>query len=585
MKTALIVDSDLSFGFWLARGLDQAGYQAYPSKSVADAIAMVGELRLEIDLLILNAALADSAEWIETLRRSSEHLRVIALIGDQPRLPGIAARVDLCCRKPDQHDDARRRDWIAHAQELLPVGLFGAAFDTPVLLKKCAGALVWRANRTEPAPVPVWKEWEGRTIDGRYCLAQCLGSADRSAVFLTERRGAQPAAIKVVAADAAHRDLLLSRWEHAAGLSHPGLVRLFDMGSCESSGTGVSYLVMECAEENLAEVLKQRPLSATETKELLEPVLDALAYVHSRGLVHGRIQPSNILAVSERLKISSDGLCPAGERVPASPGRRQYDPPERTAGFVSPAVDVWSLGITMVEALTQRPLTPKRQHKPPALPVTLPPLFLDMARQCLQPDPERRETVEHLAGRLREAPFVEDAPGNLPRRSAFRLWPFSVPAVALGVALSGILLRPHQTPAAASSSPPPPPPAPAAPPPPPADAAPVPEPAPPDPPPPPAVRHVSEQVLPEVSSSARDSIQGMLQVRIRARVDSSGTVVDAKLDGPSPSKYFVSHALDAAKRWKFDPLPDAAQAAPEDWILRFDFSKTGTDASGERVAP
>src|SRR5690349_13797748 len=111
MKTAFIVDSDLGFGFWLARGLDQAGYQAYPAKSVAEAIALCGELQVEIDLLILNAGLAEAGEWIERLRQSSDHLRVVALIGDQPRLPGIAARVDLCCRKPDRRDDAKRREW------------------------------------------------------------------------------------------------------------------------------------------------------------------------------------------------------------------------------------------------------------------------------------------------------------------------------------------------------------------------------------------------------------------------------------------------------------------------------------------
>src|SRR5690242_21061917 len=111
MKTALIVDCDLSFGFWLARGLDHAGYQAYPAKSVADATALLGELRVEVDLLILNATFAESADWIEGLRRSNERLRVVALIGDQPRLPGIGTRVDLCCRKPDRHDAAKRGAW------------------------------------------------------------------------------------------------------------------------------------------------------------------------------------------------------------------------------------------------------------------------------------------------------------------------------------------------------------------------------------------------------------------------------------------------------------------------------------------
>jgi DNA-binding response OmpR family regulator len=57
MKTALIVDPDIGFGFWLARGLDQSHYQSFPAKSVADASALIQELRLQVDLLILDPAL------------------------------------------------------------------------------------------------------------------------------------------------------------------------------------------------------------------------------------------------------------------------------------------------------------------------------------------------------------------------------------------------------------------------------------------------------------------------------------------------------------------------------------------------
>jgi TonB family protein len=569
MKTALVVDSDLSFGFWLARGLDHAGYQAYPSKTVADATTLVDELRIQVDLLVLNAALAESAEWIETLRGANERLRVVALIGDQPRLAGIAARVDLCCRKPDRNDDAKLSEWIEHVEELLPVTLFGAAFANSVLFRKCAGALVWRATHTQTA-APCWKEWEGRTIDGRFQLERCLGSRDQSAVFLTHYGyGApEPAAIRVVLNESVDREILLPRWERAAALSHPGLVRLFHMGNSESGGTALSYLVMEYAEENLADVLKQRPLTASETRDTLAPVLDALSYLHSRGLVHGRVKPSNILAIADQLKISSDGLHQAGEQPAALEDGGMYDAPESTAGFISPAADVWSLGITLVEALTQRPVVPKRsQHKVPNLPVTLPPLFLDIARQCLQPDPQRRETVEHLADRLRQAPAAEPAARPGMRRSLMRLWPYAIPAAALGLALSGILVRPRQTVKAVQLPPPPvqhvvP-----------ASAL----------PPPPAQRHVSQQILPEISQTARDTIRGTLEVRVQARVDPSGTVTDAKLNEPGPSSYFANRTLDAARRWKFDPLP--GQAAPENWMLRFDYTSTGTQASSERAAP
>jgi hypothetical protein len=327
VKTALILDPDIGFGFWLARGLDQSDYQSFPAKSVADASALLHELRIEVDLLILNLALPDAAELIESLRRLNEELKVVALIGDQPRLPGLAARVDLCCRKPAR-TEAERLEWIGHVEELLPASLLGATFKNSVLLRKCAGALVRHAQHRvgglSPAAVPSWKDWEGRILHDQFRLDRYLGGSEHSAVFLTRYGDGtqQAAAIKVVLAESADGEILLPRWERAAALSHPGLVRLFDMGSCESGGAALLYLVMEYAEENLAEVLRQRPLTPAETREVFELVLNALDYIHSRDFVHGCVRPSNILGVADQLKISSDGLRPAGERVRSAGTRR-----------------------------------------------------------------------------------------------------------------------------------------------------------------------------------------------------------------------------------------------------------------------
>jgi len=592
MKTALIVDADLGFGFWLGRGLDQAHYQAFPAKTVADAVALVGEVRVEVDLLVIDPALPDAAELIESLRRSNERLRVVALIGDQPQLPALAARVDLCCRKPER-SEAKRREWIEHVEELLPVSLFGAAFDNAALLRKCAGALVRQAQQLDLRPVEFarthaagprsWKEWQGRVVD-RFPLERHLGSGKQTGVFLT-RLGdgaSQTAAIKLIVAETADRDAILSRWERAATLSHPGLLRCYGIGHAELDGAPLLYRVMEYAEENLAEVLRQRPLTAAEAREMLEPVLDALAYVHSRGFVHGRVKPSNILAVSDQLKISTDALHTTGERVAgAKPGA--YDPPESAAGLLTPAGDVWSLGITLVEALTQRPPAPRRSsHKPPVLPVALPPLFLDIARQCLQPDPNRRETVAHLADRLRHGEEVTSSPA--PRRS-FGLWRYAGPAVALGLIFSGILVYPVHRTAARVPSPPPvvprtaQPMLPASP----VASAPVPAPEPPVTPPAASMsRQVKEQVLPEISQEARDTVRGRIEVSVRTSVNAAGDVVDAKVDSEGPSRYFANRALAAAEKWKFDPRPDAR---PEEWVLRFSYTKNGAQVSTERAKP
>lgn len=567
MKTALIVDPELGFGFWLARGLDQAGYQSYPSKSVAAAFALLDELRIAVDLLVLNPALPEAGEFIESLRRSNEHLKVVALMGDQARFPALTARVDLCCRKPRQGDDLKRREWIAHVEELLPTSLFGAAFDSSELLRKCAGALARHTQTTATPVAPSWKEWEGRVIDGQFRLQRHIGGGPHSAVFLTQYgAGTQAAAaIKIVLAHSDGRDSVLPRWERAAALSHPGLVRLLGMGTCDAAGAGLHYLLMEYAEENLADVLRQRPLTAEETREMLEPVLDALAYVHDRGLVHGRVKPSNILAIADHLKISSDWLFSIGEPATEASHPGTYDPPETAAGFISPAADVWSLGITMVEALTQRPMAPKQlQHNPPTLPVTLPPLFLEIAHQCLQSDPGQRTTIADLSSRLREAPLEMMAAPAIPWLPMGR-WLYVVPVVALAMAFSGMLLRPHPV-----SQPPAPPPAPVRP----VVAAPVPA----------GPRRVTQQSLPDVSKEARQTIEGTIEVRVRVRVASWGGVADAKLDSPGPSRYFANRALEAARYWKFDPLAGQAKPVDEDWMLRFDYTVDRTEASAERLS-
>ena len=94
-------------------------------------------------------------------------------------------------------------------------------------------------------------------------LRQYLGGSDHSAVFLTERRGREPqkAAIKLITVDPANTAAQLARWEFAAKLSHPHLLRLFETGSCQLDNVVLLYVVMEYAEENLAQILPQRALT------------------------------------------------------------------------------------------------------------------------------------------------------------------------------------------------------------------------------------------------------------------------------------------------------------------------------------
>jgi len=309
-----------------------------------------------------------------------------------------------------------------------------------------------------------WKQWEGQVVNARFLLRQYLGGSEHSAVFLTERgTPPQKAAIKFIQVDEPDAELQLFRWKHATKLSNSHLLRTFESGRCHLSNFELLYVVMEYAEENLSQFLPQRPLTPAEARDVLAPTLQGLAFLHGEGLVHGHVRPSNILAIDDQLKLSSDGVFSIDEHaeqghLPGAEPRQSifpaglrhaspYDPPEIAKGIISPAGDVWSLGITLVEALTQQLPTVGTGTQDPIVPDTLPAIFLDIARHCLHRDPQRRWTVVEIAARLN--------PGSVaPSASAAK--PTSAPSpahLAPGV-LPGILSNvPSQMPAPASLAP------------------------------------------------------------------------------------------------------------------------------------
>ena len=203
-----------------------------------------------------------------------------------------------------------------------------------------------------------WKKWEGQVVNEEFPLLRYLGGSERSAVFLTKRTDREPqdVAIKLILANAENPELQVSWWELAAKLSHPHLLRLFQTGHCEIEGTQLLYAVTEYAEESLSQILPYRALTPEEARDTLRPVLDVLAYIHAKGFVHGHIKPANIMAVGDLIKISSDGLCGVGESSRVLGATNGYAAPEVADGAgMAPAADVWSLGVTLVEALTQSP--------------------------------------------------------------------------------------------------------------------------------------------------------------------------------------------------------------------------------------
>jgi TonB family protein len=459
----------------------------------------------------------------------------------------------------------------------------------------------------------VWKKWEGQVVNEEFQLLRYLGGAEHSAVFLTKRADREPqeAAIKLILANAENPELQLSWWELAAKLSHPHLLRLFQMGRCQLDGTELLYAVTEYAEESLAQILPYRPLTPAETRDMLQSVLDALAYIHGKGFVHGHIKPANIMAVGDQIKVSSDGLCGAGEssRVLGTPGI--YSAPETAdGGGMSPASDVWSLGMTLVEALTQSPpVLEGTEQAEPVLPETLPEPFFDIASHCLRRAPRLRWTVAEIAARLQQTSPAPQEKEAAQRKGTLASWGYVVPAIAAGLLLLAILGSRllHRHPGAepgpsstvessegqaepkqgieaghsaqitrdkhkkqASSAPAP------------SNA------------PPAAAKNstgapvqgaVVQQVLPDVSQNALRTIHGKLKVRVKVTVDSSGKVTVAKFDSRGPSKYFADRALQAAGRWTFKPPQVDGQGVPSEWILKFEFGRTVTNVHSAQTFP
>jgi len=271
----------------------------------------------------------------------------------------------------------------------------------------------------------VWAKWEGLVIDGAFPLRRFLGRSNHSVVFLTEHRGRNlpDAAIKFVPADPVRGEAQLASWRTGAALSHPHLIRLFDVGRCQLGGHNFIFLVMEFADQTLDQLLVHRALTADEVREVLPPALDALAFLHRKRLVHGQLKPPNILVVNDQLKLASDTVRPAGASRVSVAKSSLYDPPEAKDGRMFGAGDVWALGITLVEALTLRdPVWPDEAPDTASLPATLPPAFVDTVRRCLSRNPANRPTISSLAAQFERTPATPVEP---PREPAVRPRPVS----------------------------------------------------------------------------------------------------------------------------------------------------------------
>ncbi|WP_084962671.1 serine/threonine-protein kinase [Thermoactinospora rubra] len=190
-----------------------------------------------------------------------------------------------------------------------------------------------------------------------------------------------------------------------AGLADPGIAQVYDYGEQDD----LAFLVMELVHgESLSAILARNPVLGPEvTLDVLHQTARALHTAHAAGVIHRDIKPGNLLVTPEgTIKITDFGIARAMEAAPVTQtgtvlGTAQYVSPEQAQGLpLTPATDLYSLGVVAYECLAGRPpFTGDTQvaialrhlnEQPPPLGVDVPAPVRELVMRLLSKDPGRR---------------------------------------------------------------------------------------------------------------------------------------------------------------------------------------------------
>ncbi|HQR41013.1 MAG TPA: serine/threonine-protein kinase, partial [Blastocatellia bacterium] len=211
----------------------------------------------------------------------------------------------------------------------------------------------------------------GDTLDGKYRLMRQLRSGGMGTVYVAERVAlGDQVAVKIIL-PSQNNDVARARFlreaQAAARIRHPNVVQIFDFGE---AGPQTPYFVMEFLDGPTLddEIRVHKALSVERTLEVFRPICAAVEAGHRRGVLHRDLKPGNVMLSRmddgrEVVKVLDFGLArftgeDGGEKLTVSGamvGTYSYMSPEQILSEeISPATDVFSLGIILYELVTGR---------------------------------------------------------------------------------------------------------------------------------------------------------------------------------------------------------------------------------------
>ncbi|HEX5404937.1 MAG TPA: serine/threonine-protein kinase [Pseudonocardiaceae bacterium] len=256
----------------------------------------------------------------------------------------------------------------------------------------------------------------GAPLPDRFELGELLGRGAMADVYAAHDRTLdRPVAVKLfrLDPDGVTRHRFHDEARALARLSDPGLVSVYDVGEHD----GRPFLVMELvAGQSLLDRLLMGPMSHTETRRMGVVLADALAHVHERRVVHRDVKPSNILLDADdaphlgdfgiALLAGSARLTKVNEII----GTPAYLAPEQVLGSeIGPPVDVYALGLVLLECLTGKieylggsevETAIARLHRAPHIPDDLPHDLVGLLSAMTAYEPAQRPTAQQCARHL-----------------------------------------------------------------------------------------------------------------------------------------------------------------------------------------